>query len=62
MEFLISQSLKTKGFSRKTEALIKVGGGEMHSELSTPINCFFSSLGKICYYLEPYNGNELGRL
>jgi hypothetical protein len=26
-------SLKTKGFSRKTEALIWIGGGEMHSEL-----------------------------
>jgi hypothetical protein len=26
-------SLKTKGFSRETEALILIGGGETHSEL-----------------------------
>jgi hypothetical protein len=31
-------SLKTKGFSRKTEALIGIGGGETHSELLIGIN------------------------
>jgi hypothetical protein len=28
-------SLKTKGFSRETEALIWIGGGEAYSELLT---------------------------
>jgi len=27
--------LKTKGFSRETEAFILIGGGETHSELLT---------------------------
>jgi len=41
--------LKIKGLSRETEALKLIGGGEMHSELSIPINYFFSSLIKVCY-------------
>lgn len=28
IRILIGKSLKTKGFSRKTEALIRIGGGE----------------------------------
>jgi hypothetical protein len=41
--------------------IIVFGGGERHSELSTQVNCAFSSLGKVCYYLEPYNRNKVTR-
>jgi hypothetical protein len=32
-------SLKTKGFSRETEAFCLFGGGEMHSELLIGLKC-----------------------
>ena len=55
LRFLMYKSLKTKSFSRKTEAFVLVEGGEMHSELLTPIKGFFSSLIKVCYPIRLFN-------
>lgn len=51
MRISCCKSLKTKDLSPKTEVFCLVGGGETHSELSTPTNCSFSSHIKVCYYL-----------
>jgi hypothetical protein len=32
-----------------------IGGGETHSELLTPANCFFSSLIRVCYPTRLFN-------
>jgi catechol 2,3-dioxygenase-like lactoylglutathione lyase family enzyme len=45
-------SLKTKGFSRETEALIWIGGGETLSELLTGINSRFSLASTLLFHRE----------